>query len=226
MIGTIEKVPLEWPPLNESIHLHLESNFKRYDIYFDPAQGYLPIKLIIHLKVGHDAVGSFDPNNPRLGTVTAVLESKKVAKGKYFPMKVVILEPENRSPDETGACGFLLFHVTKLEYDKDPSEEDLSIPVPAGCLIGTDSGTEGPRIKFRRPENVKPSDLPKIISMLEKELESQITTGQHAIQDTALKEPKSRWSRYLWWGVAALALLTLFNLVFYLLRKRTKDKTS
>jgi hypothetical protein len=225
MIGSIRKVPLDWPAVQESIHLRLESEYKQHDIYFDPAQGYLPIKMLTWLKVGHDRDGPFDPTNPRLGVVKVLLESKKISPDRYFPMKVLILYPTKRTSDETGECHFLLHNITNLEVDKDPSEEDLSIPVPAGCLIETDL-ERGPRIKFRRPENVKPSDLPQIISMLEKERDSLEKTGRSAIQDTALIPPKPKWSRYLWWGVAALALLTLLNLVFYLLRKRTKEKTS
>ncbi|MCX7666916.1 MAG: hypothetical protein N2112_15390 [Gemmataceae bacterium] len=225
-VASLQKVQLEWPAVQQAIHLRLIADSLELDIFMDPAQGYLPVKVSTKLKLGADAYGPFDPSNPRLAITTVLLESKEFSNGRFFPTKVMTLGLIDRASDESGRCLVMLHKTIKLEVDKDPSEEDLSIPVPAGCLIGTDSGTEGPYIKFRRPENVKPSDLPQIISMLEKERDSLEKTGRSAIQDTALIPPKPKWSRYLWWGVAALALLTLLNLVFYLLRKRTKEKTS
>ncbi|MCI0740753.1 MAG: hypothetical protein L0Y72_17015 [Gemmataceae bacterium] len=168
------------------------------EYYFDPSQGYLPLKMVQHCEPPW--------SGEKHDVILHLLSAKECSRSRWFPMKWLQIHVyPNRA-----AVELVELRVTEFEPDKKPTDEDFSIVLPAGTLIqGESENARVPRKSFRlrQQEKVTPDDIPRLAEMLD-------NVGKVPLMDTAIARP-GLLARAKWPLIgAAVALLAVAAFIY------------
>ncbi len=170
------------------------------EYYFDPSQGYLPLKLVRHCEPPWSA--------EKFDVVLHLLSAKECSRSRWFPMKwLQIYVYANRAAVEV-----VELRVTEFEPDTRPTDEDFSIVLPAGTLVqGESENAKVPAKSFRlrQQEKVVPEDIARLAEMLD-------NVGKVPLMDTAI--PRPSFLARAKWPLIAGGIVVLAVAVFVYLR--------
>lgn len=187
--------------------IHIEYTSKKNALRactIDPSRGYLP------------TVFETSHQNDTSKSITAVPKMISCSKARWFPEQIVRFYRQSPPPDS----GIVrLYKVTKFDPDNRPSQEAMTVSVPAGTLINQFEVTKK-YFRTKQVERVTPDDLDRIHQLTET---SSKPTSPKLI-DTAIHPPRRTWYWYASGGVIAF-LAAWYAIRRWLASRRKFDAT-
>jgi hypothetical protein len=170
----------------------------RADYYFDAERGFLPSQIDYWFKNGTIGGVKLDGRTLVRCNQIRLLDAQKCSNNRWFPTLVVMIgqaEKENLKQP-------VLVHrwkVTDLVVDERPPDSAFQVEIPAGTVVQwRDRDKPGGPFALRQMETVTPSDIPRLIEMLENK-------ARQPLMDTAVR-PKLKSRRWIWYTVGAVGL--------------------
>ena len=112
-------------------------------------------------------------------------------------------------PDQSGKKLHVLeMKVTDLKMDKEVTDEDFGLDVPAGTIVEDDAGNH---FSLKQNQRFYPESIPEITKVAEKR-------AANPLADTLVPEP-SKWYQKGWVYYTAGAIF-LLSLAYLVLRRR------
>lgn len=151
------------------------------EVTIDPELGYLPVRTTLKTP-------------QRVEMVVAVTDTRECSGGRVFPTQVSLISVPKRSGDS-----FIVtrYDVISLDADRIPSDEDLSVVLPAGTVV-VQRPDQSKFMRIRKEEKVGPGDVKKLWAMTDQ-------ATKRPLADTAIPR-ESRWTAAAW-GLSALAVV-------------------
>jgi len=165
-----------------------------FEVTVDPGLGYLPVRTTMK-----------DPRRTEM--VIAVTDTKQCSGGRVFPTLVSVISVPERPG---GSFMVRRYDVTNLDADTVPSDEDLSVVLPAGIAV-VQRPDQSKFMRIRKEERVGPGDIKTLWAMTDQ-------ARTRPLADTAIPR-ESRWTVVAWVLSASAVFGGLYAV--YALRRRT-----